>query len=142
MHKFVFRLQTKLDISNRQEQLAKEQLALKLKERDKIVEKINANLDRLAAYENAIRSLPFKETLLIKDYLPVIRAHIKELEVELAKAEERVETARKILQECKKETKTLTKLKENEWQQYLHEMNLEEQKEIDEIAINNHFRSH
>ena len=61
--------------------------------------------------------------------------------MELDKAEERVETARIILQECKKETKTLTKLKENEWKQYLHELNLEEQKEIDEIAINNHFRS-
>lgn len=141
MHKFVFRLQTKLNIAIRQEKLAKEQLALKLQERDKIIEEINANLARLSAYENAIRNLPFKESLIIKEYLPIIRAYIKELYVELDKAEERVETARIILQECKKETKTLTKLKENEWKQYLHELNLEEQKEIDEIAINNHFRS-
>ncbi|NLB87948.1 MAG: FliJ family protein, partial [Syntrophomonadaceae bacterium] len=105
------------------------------------IEEINANLNRLTSYENAIRNLPFKETLLIKEYLPIIRAYLKELYEELAIAEERVETARKILLECKKETKALNKLKENEWKRYLHELNLEEQKEIDEIAINNHFRA-
>lgn len=141
MHKFVFRLQTKLDISTRQEQLAKEQLALKLQERDKVIDKINANLTRLATYENSIRTLPFKEGLIIKEYLPLIRAYIQELQMELVQAEERIETARTILLECKKETKALTKLREKEWKRYLYEINLEEQKEIDEIAINNHFRS-
>lgn len=141
MQKFIFRLQTKLDISERQEQLAMEHLALKIQERDEVIEEINANLTKLATYENSIRKLPFKESLIIKEYLPIIRSYIQQLQIELAKAEERVETARKVLLECKRETKTLTKLKENEWQRYLYEVNLEEQKEIDEIAINNHFRS-
>lgn len=141
MHKFVFKLQRKLDISKRQEKIASEHLALRLQERNAIIDNINTQLARLNIFENSIRTLPFKQTLVIKDYLPVIRNHIKALHIELAKAEERVETARNILLECKKETKTLVKLRENEWKAYLQELNLEEQKEIDEIAINNHFRS-
>ncbi len=141
MHKFVFKLQRKLDISKRQEKMASEHLALRMQERNAIIDNINTQLARLNGFETSIRTLPFKKTLVIKDYLPVIRNHIKDLHIELAKAEERVETARNILLECKKETKTLVKLRENEWKKYLQELNLEEQKEIDEIAINNHFRS-
>jgi flagellar FliJ protein len=40
----------------------------------------------------------------------------------------------------KKETRILEKLKEKEWEAYLHQLSLEEQKVIDEIAINNHYR--
>ena len=101
MQKFIFRLQTKLDISERQEQLAMEHLALKIQERDEVIEEINANLTKLATYENSIRKLPFKESLIIKEYLPIIRSYIQQLQIELAKAEERVETARKVLLECK-----------------------------------------
>lgn len=141
MRKFVFKLQTKLDIAKRQEELAIEHLALRIQDRNTIIDNINANMARLNKFEDSIRNLPFKETIVIKDYLPVIRNNIQDLEIELLKAEERVETARNILVECKKETKTLTKLRENDWQRYLYELNLEEQREIDEIAINNHFRN-
>ncbi len=141
MHKFVFRLQKKLDISERQEQIAKEQLSLRIKERNAIIDSINNQLTRLNRYENLIKDLPFKQTLVYKEYLPILRNYIKELQEELDKAEEKVEIARTILLECKKETKTLTKLRENEWEKYLSELNKEEQKEIDEIAINKHFRN-
>lgn len=141
MHKFVFRLQKKLDISERQEQIAKEQLSLRIKERNAINDSINNQLTRLNRYENLIKDLPFKQTLVYKEYLPILRNYIKELQEELDKAEEKVEIARTILLECKKETKTLTKLRENEWEKYLSELNKEEQKEIDEIAINKHFRN-
>lgn len=141
MKKFTFKLQTKLDIAEAQEKLAAEQLVLKITERNNIIDNLNLNINKLKSLENSVRHLPFKQTLVVKEYLPVVRKYIQELNHELIKAEERVEVARNILIECKKETKTLTKLKEKEWAEYLQELNIEEQKEIDEIAINNHFRN-
>ncbi|NLJ71872.1 MAG: flagellar export protein FliJ [Syntrophomonadaceae bacterium] len=141
MKRFVFRLQTNLDIAEGQEKLAIEQLALKISERDIINEQLKLKIDKLKRLEDSFKYKSFKEALLINDYLPVLRAHILEINFELKKAEEKVEIARNILIECKKETKTLTKLKEKEWKAYLNELNIEEQKEIDEIAINKHFRN-
>lgn len=141
MQKFVFRLQKKLDISERQEQIAKDQLSLRIKDRNAINDSINNQLTRLNRYENSIKNLPFKQTLVYKEYLPLLRNYIKELYVELDKAEDKIEVARTILLECKRETKTLIKLRENEWEKYLNELNKAEQKEIDEIAINKHFRN-
>ncbi len=140
MRKFRFKLQTKLDISASQEKLAMEQLAAKIAERNDIIHKLNNKKDKLKVLQDSVEKLSFQYTLIVKDYLPILRARIYELQLELAAAEERVEVARNILIECKKETKTLTKLREKEWHNYLHELSLEEQKEIDEIAINNHFR--
>lgn len=141
MKKFVFRLQTNLDIAEGQEKLAIEQLALKISERDIINEHLNLKIDKLKGLEDSVKYKSFKHTLLVNDYLPVLRANIQEINFELKKAEEKVEIARNILIECKKSTKTLTKLKEKEWKAYLNEINIEEQKEIDEIAINKHFRN-
>lgn len=141
MKKFTFKLQTKLDIAEAQEKLAAEQLVLKITERNNIIDNLDLNINKLKDLENSVRHLPFKQTLVVKEYLPIVRNYIQELNHELIKAEERVEVARNILIECKKETKTLTKLKEKEWAEYLQELNIEEQKEIDEIAINNHFRN-
>lgn len=141
MHKFVFKLQTKLNISVRQEQLAIEQLALKVQERNIIADDIVAKQIRLDFFENNIRKSSYEKAKIFIEYIPIIRKDIKDLEKRLAEAEDRVEIARNILLECKKETKTLNKLRENEWQRYLHEFSLEEQKAIDEMAINNHFRN-
>ncbi len=140
MRKFRFRLQTKLDISVGQEKLAMEQLAAKIAERNNIIQRLNNKKDKLEVLQDSVKRLSFQHTLIVKDYLPILRTCIYELQLELAAAEDRVEVARNILIECKKETKTLTRLREKEWHNYLHELNLEEQKEIDEIAINNHFR--
>ncbi|MEN6348086.1 MAG: flagellar export protein FliJ [Syntrophomonas sp.] len=145
MKAFHFRLQTKLDITIRQEQLAREELQLRIIERDQIQSELDRALDGLERLEQSIRNFDlkkhnFQELLILKDYVPVIKKLIKELETKLAQAEQKLEEARKILLERIRETRTLEKLKEKEWEAYLHELSLEEQKVIDEIAINNHYR--
>jgi len=59
---------------------------------------------------------------------------------ELALAERNFETARLVLVEKTRETQTLKKLKDKEWNIYLQEVLREEQKDIDEVAINRHYR--
>jgi flagellar export protein FliJ len=78
--------------------------------------------------------------LLIKEFIPVLIKLIINTEDRLNLAEQEVERARGVLLERTKETKTLNKLHEKEWQIYLQEWNREEQKLVDEIAITGHFR--
>lgn len=145
MKAFRFRLQTKLNISIRQEQVAREELQHCIMERNRIEEELNRTLDRLMNLEQSIRNFDlekhtFQQLLILKEYVPVLKMLIKEIEQKLKLAEQRLEEVRNVLMDRIKETRTLEKLKEKEWEAYLHELNLEEQKIIDEIAINNHYK--
>lgn len=145
MKAFRFRLQTKLDISIRQEQLAREELQFCINERDRILERLEQAVNRLIALEQVIREFnlkehSFQELLVKKEYVPVIKRQIRDLEELLYNAELILEKARQLLLSRIKETDTMEKLKEKDWQEYCHQLSLEEQKVVDEIAINNHYR--
>ncbi|MDD3023903.1 MAG: flagellar FliJ family protein, partial [Syntrophomonadaceae bacterium] len=147
MKAFRFRLQTKLDISVRQEQLARDELQIRIYERDRIIERLEEAGSRLNALEQAIRDFNwhehgFQELLIKKEYIPVIKNQINNIEQLLYNAEMILEKARKVLMARIKEADTMKKLKEKDWQEYLHQLALEEQKIVDEIAINNHYRKH
>ncbi|HZJ84484.1 MAG TPA: hypothetical protein VFD02_02905, partial [Syntrophomonadaceae bacterium] len=78
MRKFRFKLQTKLDISASQEKLAMEQLAAKIAERNDIIHKLNNKKDKLKVLQDSVEKLSFQYTLIVKDYLPILRARIYE----------------------------------------------------------------
>jgi len=131
----------------RQEQLAREELQRASFVRDQIADQLAEMMERLADMQTSIRVLvqtaePFERILIIKEYIPVMTTSIQELELKLLQAEEIVEQCRIELMERKKETRTMEKLKEKAWLRYLHELHLEEQKLIDEVANNGHYRSH
>jgi hypothetical protein len=74
MKAFRFRLQTKLDISIRQEQVAREELQRCLMERNRIEEELNKTLDRLVNLEQSIRDYDlekrtFQQLLILKEYV-------------------------------------------------------------------------
>lgn len=145
MKAFRFRLQTKLDISIRQEQLARDELQICIYERNRIQESLELEISRLEVLEQNIREFnwekqSFQELLIKKEYVPVMKNKIKNIEEMLYNAELILEKARQVLIARIKETDTMEKLKEKDWQEYLHLLSLEEQKIVDEIAINNHFR--
>jgi flagellar FliJ protein len=145
MKAFRFRLQTKLEICTRQEQIAWEEMQRCLRERELLLEELQCREQRLVAVEEEIRQDSFKvqgfQTLMLKrEFVPILVMQIEQAEQNLSQAEARVEEARVLLLERKRETTTLEKLKERAWQEYLLELQQEEQKIIDEIAINNHFR--
>jgi flagellar FliJ protein len=145
MKAFHFRLQTSLDIAERQEQIAREELMARIQERDKLKVQLENAKRRLKGMEQSIRdsvqeNMPLERVLIIVNYIPVMREVIDNIANELESAEQEVEKARQILLGRVKETRTLNKLREKEWLLYLEECNREEQKLIDEIAITRYSR--
>lgn len=145
MKPFKFRLQTKLNLASREEQLAKEEMQLRVRERDLIQSELEQIIDKQLEMEESIKQLMQEgfcvdKYMLFKDYLPVLKECRIIKEEDLARAEQDVESARIILIEKTRETQTLSKLREKEWYIYLQELQKEEQQVIDEIAINSHYR--
>lgn len=146
MKAFQFRLQTKLTIALRQEELAREELQRASFVRDQIADELAAMIERLTNLHTSIRDMiqssePFERVLIVREYIPIVTTSIQELELKLIQAEQRVEECRQELLEKKKETRTMEKLKEKAWQRYLYELQMEEQKLIDEVANTGHYRS-
>lgn len=145
MKPFKFRLQTKLNIASREEQLAKEELQLRLRERNRVQAELEEIIKKQLDLEQSIKFLMLEgfcidKFWLFKDYVPVLKEIRGVKEENSVRAEQDTESARMILTEKTRETQTLNKLREKEWYIYLQELQREEQKVIDEIAINGHYR--
>lgn len=145
MKAFHFRLQTKLDICQRQEQVVREEMQRKILIRNQMLQELEELQGRFQSLEESIRELngcqgQFSRIMINRQYIPVLKQEIKASENNLAIAEEEVEEIRLILMERMRETRTLEKLKDKAWHRYLHELLLEEQKHIDEAAGTAHHR--
>lgn len=139
MKPFVYRFERKLGLVRQEEQAVRQELHLLMMERDRIVEELDHLQLRIHGLEEIIRNYQgnwlVPEAGLCKEYLPIVKEHFLHKTDELLQAEERVEEARNRAIEKKRETKTYEKLRENDWQDYRYELNREEQKEIDELAM-------
>ena len=138
MKAFHFRLQTSLDVAQRRQNVAKEELQNQIIQRNIVLNQyVNAQKKR-EDLRNNIREkdVSFRDYLVTTDYLKVMQAVINDLESSLQTEEEKVEAARLILINFSKEKQTLEKIKDRDWDAYLYEMNREEQKNIDEVASN------
>ncbi|MGS0764260.1 flagellar export protein FliJ [Syntrophomonas curvata] len=145
MKAFHFRLQTKLDICQRQEQVVREEMQRRILKRNQIVQELELLENRFQSVEDSIRELngrqgQFPRIVINRQYIPVLKQEIKAAEDNLVLAEQKVEEARLVLMERMRETSTLEKLKDKAWRRYLHEFLLEEQKHIDEVAGAAHHR--
>ena len=145
MRAFHFRLQTKLDICQRQEQVTREEMHRRVAIRNQVVQELELLENRFQSLEQSIRELnachgQFPRIMINRQYIPVLNQQIKASEEHLATAEDAVEEIRLELMGRMRETRTLEKLKDKVWHRYLHEMLLEEQKHIDEVAGITHHR--
>jgi len=145
MRPFQFRLQTKLDLTSREEQQIREELEVRLMRRDQIQRELDEIRCKLNEIEDAMKELMMQgfsldQFMILNNYLPILRELLFKKELELKRAETEIVKTRYQLLEKMKERKILEKLREKEWANYQLEMNREEQKIIDELAINSHFR--
>lgn len=142
MKKFNFRLDKNLNIARQIEDEARIQHHNFVRERDQLAEQLAILKQRLQILMHSIRNIEgdVQEIILYKDYISVIRTAIQKKEEELDQAEVLLEKSRLNLLEKSRETKTLEKLKEHEWEEYILENNRLEQKIIDEVAVNSYFR--
>lgn len=139
MAKFVYRMQSILDIKNKMEEQARmnyAQARIQLTEEE---EKRNELFRRKQFYEAENResltgSLKVRKIRDTKEAILRMDEFIARQEEEVRKAEQKLEERRIELTELMKERKTHEKLKEKAFEQFMAEENAKESKEIDELT--------
>lgn len=145
MARFIYRMQSILDIKEKMEEQAKMEFAAARMHLDEEEEKLQSLNNRKAAYEDKGRelrkdSLKVREILENREAITLMEEFIafQEHQVELAKS--RLEDARYKLQVARQESKTQEKLKEKAFNAFMREENAREAKEVDELTSYTHGR--
>lgn len=143
--KFVFNLERLMGLREKFEQLAKEELQKKIKERIQIEEEIEKINNKILKFQNDFNNLlkqsitsdkiqhlmKYREHLNIERKKLVILYQIKLKEEQIAREE---------YLQAKKEKDILDKLKERRKEDFFQELKSSENKEMDEIAQKIYFR--
>ena len=139
MAKFIYRMQSILNIKEKLEEQARMDFAQANMRLAAEEEKLQQLKDRKLFYEEEGRRLQ-QDALKVTDILENQNAiermkdFIAEQLLAVRKAEEAVEIARLALMEAMLETKTQHKLKEKAFEEFMREENEREAKEIDEMT--------
>ncbi|MGE5422099.1 MAG: flagellar export protein FliJ [Ignavibacteriales bacterium] len=146
MKAFEFRLQTKLDLTIQQEEVAKEEVRKRQAVYDTEYDLLSTMLDLMAELHDRLRakkgqSLKVDEVIVLNNFIKVLKTNIENQEMVVSEAERALELSRETLLQIMKERKTLEKLKENEYKEYMLEFMRLEQVVIDELAIGRHKRN-
>lgn len=145
MAKFIYRMQSILDIKLKMEDQAKTEFATAKMRLDEEEEKLQHLKDRKTGYENRGRelrrdSLKVFEILENRDAIDRMEDFILIQMGNVAKAEKLLDEARERLTEAMQESKTHEKLREKAFDEFLHEENAREAKEVDELTSYTHSR--
>lgn len=147
MARFIYRMQNILEIKLKIEDQAKTEFATAKIHLDEEEEKLRFLRNRKAAYEEQGRDLR-KDSLRVREILEnkqaidrmeeFILLQLKNVE----KAQQQLDEARERLKEAMQESKTHERLREKAFDQFIHEENVRETKEIDELTSYVHSRTH
>ena len=138
MEKFKYSMQNILNVKEKieaQEKLMFQIATEALREEEN---KLLALKEKKAAYEDELRdnmrsTLDVKKIKSLKDGIEATEDKIKVQVANVRKAEQKLEIARKRLEDAIKERKVHEVLKENQFEQYKREYEREEQKIVDEL---------
>jgi flagellar protein FliJ len=138
MPKFNFKLKKYLNLKQQLETQKKMEYAAASNELEKSKLKKYSLIDEIdSQIQNFRTNITFKissnKFSNINDYIELLKKRIIEQEKIILKNEKIVETKRLELVEAVKETKMIVKLEEKDYERYLKEENLHEQKIVDEI---------
>lgn len=139
MAKFVYRMQSVLDIKYKIEAQAKAHYAMMQMRYNEEQEKLEKMIIHKRYLEDKYRktasgSLKVMELMEAKRAIDFQRDAIKKQLIEVKVAEKNLEAARTRLNEVMKERKTHEKLREHAFDDFLLELSAEEKKEIDELV--------
>lgn len=145
MARFIYRMQSILDIKVKLEEQAKTEFAAAKLRLDEEEEKLQILTDRKLGYEEQGRilrrdSLKVMEIMENKEAISRMEEFILFQTKMVTQAQEELEEARIRLQEAMKESKTQEKLREKAFDEFIHEENAKEAKEIDELTSYTHSR--
>lgn len=139
MAKFVFPMNKILVMKEKLENQAKIEYSQAIAELNAELDKHQSLEERQGMAEMELRqtvsdSLNVREIREKEDALEIIKMYVRQHEIELRVAEEKVEKAREALNEAMQERKIYEKLKEKALDEYKIEEAKIEQKEIDELV--------
>ncbi len=143
MHRFKFKLEGVLSVKLRLEEQAKAAFASAMQTLNACEQKRDDAAARVAAYEARLEELVngilnITEITVCRDAVRIVREDLVEKENAVKRASNRVEMCRKNLSNAIMERKTLERLKEKEFENYIKEYNEEERKQIDELVSYRH----
>lgn len=139
MAKFKYRMQSILEVKKKLEEQAKNEFAAASAALNEEEEKLEQLKKRKEAYEEEGRALR-EDTLNIMDIIENKEAllrmdeFIADQQLNVKRAEDRMEEARLALQTAMQESKTQDKLREKAFEQFMKDENARESKEIDELV--------
>jgi flagellar FliJ protein len=139
MAKFKYRMQSILEVKKKLEEQAKNEFAAARAVLNEEEEKLEQLKKRKEAYEDEGRALR-ENTLNIMDIIENKEAllrmdeFIADQQLNVKRAQDRMEEARLALQNAMQESKTQEKLREKAFEQFVKEENKRESKEIDELV--------
>lgn len=145
MARFIYRMQSILDIKTKMEEQAKMEFAAARMRLDEEEEKQRVLEERKNAYEEKGRmlrrdSLKVPEIMENQDAMARMDEFIALQQKNVEKAQQQLEEARVSLQMAMQESKTQEKLKEKAFEEFIHEENVREAKEVDELTSYTHGR--
>lgn len=139
MAKFRYRMQSILEIKKKLEEQAKNEFSAARAALNEEEDKLEQLKKRKEAYEDEGRALR-ENTLNIMDIIENKEAllrmdeFIADQQLNVKRAQDRMEEARLALQNAMQESKTQEKLREKAFEQFVKEENKRESKEIDELV--------
>lgn len=139
MAKFKYRMQSILKVKKKLEEQAKNEFAAARAVLNEEEEKLEQLKKRKEVYEEEGRALR-EDTLNIMDIIENKEAllrmdeFIADQQLNVKRAEDRMEEARLVLQTAMQESKTQEKLREKAFDQFRKEENARESREIDELV--------
>ena len=139
MAKFVYRMQNILNLKLKLEEQQKMEFAAARKRLDEEEDKLHRLFRRKAGYEEEGRRLR-EDDLNVQDILDNRNAliqmddYIAFQQIQVSKAEAKLEEERQKLQEAVQERKIQEKLRENAFEVFIREENARESKEVDELV--------
>lgn len=139
MAKFIYRMQSILDIKMKLESQARMQFAREKQILDEEMDRLLELEKRKEEYMEAARKLrnDVLNVRSLKDSKIAIQtmdSFIEEQNIQVKKAEKNVEEAREKLKEVMQERKTQEKLREKSFEEFRMEENHKESKEVDELV--------
>ena len=139
MAKFKYRMQSILEVKKKLEEQAKNEFAAARAALNEEEDKLEQLKKRKEAYEDEGRALR-EDTLNIMDIIENKEAllrmdeFIADQQLNVKRAEDRMEETRLALQTAMQESKTQEKLREKAFEQFMKDENARESKEIDELV--------
>lgn len=139
MAKFIYRMQSILDIKEKMEEQAKNEFASARMHLDEEEEKLNILIKRKEGYEEQGRELQKSgldvlDIISNRDAIARMQEFIEIQKKAVTAAQAKLEDARIRLQTAMQESKIQAKLKEKAFEEFMKEENAREFKEVDELT--------